>query len=256
MEIKYERIAEVNKKINYTDVRGKNYAEVAQRVQAFRNLFPGGYITTDILKMENGVVYMRAEAGYYAEDGRQVMLATGMAFERQDASNINKTSFIENCETSAIGRALGFIGLGSEKSIASAEEVSNAIATQEAIEQGKIPDPAKGAEMPHTPPANVDVSTVGSVPPPVQNAPKTTGNPVLDYLAKQRDELRIARRISKAENNTLWNKQISVLVSNGIIDNKAFSEFTMDEAVALVNYMYTLFDPTGTELKPYDGQTA
>ena len=195
LPLNYERIAEVNKNIKYTDVRGKNYAEVAQRVQAFRNLIPDGYITTEIIRFEPGIVYMKAEAGYYAEDGRRVMLATGLAFERQDASNINKTSFIENCETSAIGRALGFIGLGSEKSIASAEEVANAIETQGMIENGTIPDPT----MPQNPPVNVNVTKVPSVPPvaqnppenapqnPPQNEPKSTGNPVLDYLAKERE---------------------------------------------------------------------
>ena len=250
MDISYESIVEVNKGITYTDVRNKKYAEVAQRVQAFRKLFPGGYITTDIIKFEPGVVYMKAETGYY-EHGSRVMLATGYAFERQDASNINKTSFIENCETSAIGRALGFMGLGSENTICSAEELRNAIATQEAIEQGKIPDPAKGAEMPHTP-ANVDVTKSSSVPP---TGSKTPTNPVLDYLAEQREGLRVARGISKAENNAIWSKQIAVLTEKGIIENKALSSFTMEEAVQLVNFMYSLFDPKGTVLK-VDGETA
>ena len=245
----YKQIAEVNKKINYTDVRGKKYAEVAQRVQAFRNLVPDGYITTDILKMEAGLVYMKAEAGYYAEDGRRVMLATGFAFERQDASNINKTSYIENCETSAIGRALGFIGLGSETSIASAEEVAHAIETQEAIANGTIPDPSTPAK--HDAPA--DVKNVPSVPPKAQETP---ASPVLTYMAKQRQDLQTARNISKAENAALWNKQVEVLKGAGKIPNKALSEYTQTEAETMVSYMYSLFAPTGTELKNVDGKTA
>ena len=136
MDIKYERIVEVNKGVTYTNVKGKNYAEVAQKVQAFRNLIPGGFITSEIIRFDPGIVYMKSEVGFY-ENGQKVVLATGHAFERQDASNVNKTSYIENCETSAVGRALGFIGFGSEKSIASAEEVDNAIKTQEAIENLK-----------------------------------------------------------------------------------------------------------------------
>ena len=54
------------------------------------------------------------------------------AEEKETSSYINKTSYIENCETSAVGRALGFIGLGSENSIASLEEVANAINNQQA----------------------------------------------------------------------------------------------------------------------------
>ena len=166
MDITYAKIVDANKGISYTDVRGKNYAEVAQRVQAFRKLIPDGYITTDIISNGNGIVYMKAEAGYYTADGKRVMLATGYAFERQDASKINNTSFIENCETSAVGRALGFIGLGSEKSIASAEEVDNAIKTQEAIEKGELPKnpqqvapPATAQNPPQNPPPAADVST-------------------------------------------------------------------------------------------------
>ena len=56
--------------------------------------------------------------------------ATGHAEEYMGSSYINKTSFIENCETSAIGRALGLLGIGIDTSIASAEEVSNAISNQ------------------------------------------------------------------------------------------------------------------------------
>ena len=256
MNISYDRIAELNKKIKYTDVRGKNYAEVTQRVQAFRNLIPDGYITTDILKMDSGIVFMKAEVGYYAEDGRRVMLSTGLAFERQDASRINNTSFIENCETSAIGRALGFIGLGSESSIASAEELQNAIATQEAIENGTI-----SAELP-TQEAPATVSTVPEIPPvnnhPVQNPPANTPpvNPVLTYLSAEREELRKARKITAQENTAIWNKQIAVLRANNKIPQKALSSYTQKEAEELVNYMYTLFTEKGTELMNVDGQTA
>lgn len=228
MNISYERIAEVNKGITYTNVKGKNYAEVGQRVQAFRNLIPNGYITTEIISLEPGIVYMKAECGYY-EDGRRVMLATGMAFERQDASNVNKTSYIENCETSAIGRALGFLGLGSESSIASVEELTQAIQTQNAIQQGIIPEPT---------------ATVA----PVDKVPEIV--PVMTYLANECDELRKARKLSKAENKAIWNKQIEVLRAAKLIPEKALSGFTQDEAELMVSLMYKRFETTGTELLP------
>ena len=234
MEIKYEKIVDANKGISYTDVRGKNYAEVAQRVQAFRKLIPGGFITTEILSNENGVVYMKAEAGYM-DNGQKVTLATGHAFERQDASNINKTSFIENCETSAVGRALGFIGLGSEKSIASAEEVDNAIKTQEAIASGKVADPVK-----RDAPAKVEQAA---------QIPADPVPPVLQFLAKERESLRVVREIDQAQNNAIWNEQVKVLKEAGIIPNKPLSKYTKDEATDMVAAMYANFDPTGTVLK-------
>lgn len=248
----YSQIVDVNSGITYTAVKGKNYAEVAQRVQAFRKLIPGGYITTDILKIEDGIVYMKAEAGYYAEDGRRVMLATGLAFERQDASNINKTSFIENCETSAIGRALGFIGLGSEKSIASAEEVTHAIETQEAIEKGQIPDPAQVRRQNVT----ANVSTVPTVPPTESQPPAPPANPVLDYLAAERENIRVARQISKEDNAAIWTAQIAALKGAGLVPNKKLSQYTLPEAESMVQMMYARFKPTGTELMPVDGETA
>lgn len=263
MNIKYENIVDANKGIEYTDVRGKNYAEVAQRVQAFRKLIPGGYITTDIISNENGVVYMKAEAGYY-ENGQRVMLATGLAFERQDASNINKTSYIENCETSAVGRALGFIGFGSEKSIASAEEVDNAIKTQEAIQSGVIADPTKQrqaartqARQPvqpqaqQTPPAQV--TTAAKLPqaqPQAQQTPPAEPlPPVLAYLAKEREALRVVREISKAENNAIWKAQTKALTDAGLAPAKPFAEYTQQEAEYLVAAMYKNFTPKGTVLK-------
>ncbi len=54
------------------------------------------------------------------------IVATGHAYEKEDSSFINKTSYIENCETSAVGRALGFVGIGVDNDIASAQEVLNA----------------------------------------------------------------------------------------------------------------------------------
>ena len=53
----------------------------------------------------------------------------------QGSSNINKTSYVENCETSAIGRALAMLGIGIDTSIASANEVADAIAKQDSKEK-------------------------------------------------------------------------------------------------------------------------
>ena len=57
-------------------------------------------------------------------------MSTGIAYEVEGSSFINKTSFIENCETSAIGRALGNLGIGIDTSVASYEEVANAVKQQ------------------------------------------------------------------------------------------------------------------------------
>lgn len=115
----YKQLEEVNKRLKPIDIKGKDYNTVNQRVLAFRELFPEGSIVTEIISHENSTVLMKATV----YDGLGRILATGHAQEKEEASYINKTSYIENCETSACGRALGFIGIGATEAIASVEEM-------------------------------------------------------------------------------------------------------------------------------------
>lgn len=123
-----------------TDIKGKNYAEVNQRIKVFRMLYPEGFIKTEIVSLKDGICLMKAKVGYYLglkddegtlqENVGEVILGTGTAYEKEGSTFINKTSYIENCETSAIGRALAMCGIGIDTSIASKEEVENAIENQ------------------------------------------------------------------------------------------------------------------------------
>lgn len=124
--ITWEKLVKVNKAIKPVDIKGKDYAQVNDRIKAFRELCPNGTITTDIIELANGVVTMKATV--YDEEGK--ILGTGLAQEKESSSYINKTSYIENCETSAVGRALGFAGIGVDGSMCSAEELVNAITNQ------------------------------------------------------------------------------------------------------------------------------
>lgn len=126
----YKDIEAANSKCKSIDIKGKPYMEVAQKIKAFRMVYPEGFIKTRFFSVENGVCTMLAEAGYYTEDGREVILGHGTAQEKESSSFINKTSYIENAETSAVGRALSMCGFGIDASVASAEEVLNAMANQ------------------------------------------------------------------------------------------------------------------------------
>lgn len=126
----FDDIRKANESIKTTDIKGKEYAEVNQRIKAFRMVFPDGFIITDMQSNENGVCIFTARVGYYTDGINGVVIGTGTAYEREDSSYINKTSYIENCETSAVGRALGMAGFGIDTSVASYEEVSNAILNQ------------------------------------------------------------------------------------------------------------------------------
>lgn len=125
----WQSLVKANAAIRTTNIKGKEYAEVNQRVKAFRTLYPEGFITTEILCREGGLCIIRATVGHYT-DGKSVILATGTAYEKEGSSQINRTSYIENCETSAVGRALGMAGFGIDTSIASADEMNNALLQQ------------------------------------------------------------------------------------------------------------------------------
>jgi len=114
-------------KLKTIDIKGKEYVTVDTRIRHFRENYNGtGQIETELLSNSNGVCIFKATV---LVDGRVV--ATGHAYEKEGNSYINKTSYIENCETSAIGRALGVFGIGIDTSVASYEEVANAIVQQE-----------------------------------------------------------------------------------------------------------------------------
>lgn len=133
--MEYQLLTHINKNLKTTDIKGKHYVEVNERIRGFRALFPMGFIKTELIQMENGTATVMAKVGYYTDnDYKEIVLATGIAQETQSSSFINKTSYIENCETSAVGRALGMLGIGIDTSIASAEEVENAIDGQKQLE--------------------------------------------------------------------------------------------------------------------------
>ena len=105
-------------------IHGKEYKTVALRIQEFRDKHPDFTIQTELVEANDVLVVMKATISM----GPQV-IATGYAEEVRTASKINRTSALENAETSAVGRALAFFGLGGSE-IASADEVANAITQQ------------------------------------------------------------------------------------------------------------------------------
>jgi hypothetical protein len=118
----------MNKPTGTIVIHGREYQTVAFRVQQFREAFPVASITTEILHRDDDVVIMRASIAN--EDGR--VLSTGHAEEWRKSSAINKTSAIENAETSAIGRALAALGWGGTE-FATANEIEIARNKEKAL---------------------------------------------------------------------------------------------------------------------------
>lgn len=138
---------EVNDRLTRTNIKGRQYIDVAQRIQGFWELYPQGRIVTEMVADDGKRCVFKAEAYDMAEGGAG-LLATGHAYEVNSGRGVNATSYIENCETSAVGRALGMLGIGSTDSIASADEVMNAQQRQaQAVKAPAKPAPAPQAQQ-------------------------------------------------------------------------------------------------------------
>lgn len=125
------------KETGITNIHGREYQTVALRVTKFRADKEEWSLTTEIVSRDADCVVMKATIAN--EQGR--ILATGHAEEYRKSSQVNKTSALENAETSAIGRALAAAGWGGTE-FASANEVENAIHQQDnpPANEGGMPD--------------------------------------------------------------------------------------------------------------------
>ena len=110
-------------------IHGKEYKTVALRVAEFRNEYTikdGWGIVTTLVHHDSDTVIMKAEV----VNPSGMVVGTGYAEEKRSASQINRTSAMENSETSSIGRALASVGLAGTGEYASADELANAIYQQ------------------------------------------------------------------------------------------------------------------------------
>ena len=122
-------------KFKSTNIKGKEYVEVNQRLLYFRNepTYVGYSIENEIVAVDSESCIVKSTI----RNAEHRVVAVAHAQEDRTSSHINRTSYIENCETSAVGRALAMLGIGIETSIASANEVQMAVAKQEIAEEKK-----------------------------------------------------------------------------------------------------------------------
>lgn len=110
------------------DIKGKAYVQVHERIRVFRQdqQYKGWSLITTPIQLDNDVAMFKAEI--INEKG--IVIANGHAREVKESSYINKTSYVENAETSAMGRALGNLGIGVETSFCTADELLVAMQSQ------------------------------------------------------------------------------------------------------------------------------
>jgi hypothetical protein len=119
------------------NIKGKEYVPVNERLKQFRKDYPTYSLRTELVNVDEQVALVKA----VIRDDKDRIIAEGTAHERADqkGSIVNSTSHVENAETSAWGRALGNLGIGIDASVATADEVANAIRSQEKKEKAVLP---------------------------------------------------------------------------------------------------------------------
>ena len=124
----------------------QDYVTVAERIERFYERYPEGRLITHIVEhdAERGFILMRAEVYRNPDDASPA--ATGHAYELKSEGYVQRTSYIEVCETSSIGRALAMAGFEVKRGIASREEM------EKTARIAREPAPAR-EKQPATPPA-------------------------------------------------------------------------------------------------------
>ena len=120
-------------KLKTVNIKGKDYVQVNERIEYFRTekKYEGWAMLTNIIELSDDKCVMKAEI----RNAEGITVAEGVAYEMRADGYINKTSYIENCETSAWGRALANLGIGIKTSVASADEVNQAIDAEKNIKK-------------------------------------------------------------------------------------------------------------------------
>ena len=140
--MKYEDLSRVNAEITYLPLGDDSYATVAERILAFRKVYPEGFILTDLSVSPNNENVFHTAVGYYNDSGMQVVLGTGTAREKPyDA--VDNISPLERAETASVGRALGMAGFGVKSSICSYEELNYATTSVDGDITSNVTKPKK-----------------------------------------------------------------------------------------------------------------
>jgi hypothetical protein len=131
MEKKYQEALSVKSvssdkdlKEKAVNIKGKKYVMVSDRVVYFNDTYRSGSISTELVSYDSGNIVVRATV--VPDVSIPERFFTGFAQESEGSSFINKTSALENAETSAVGRALGMMGIGVLDGIASVDEINKA----------------------------------------------------------------------------------------------------------------------------------
>ena len=187
-----------NYKFKTTNIRGKQYVEVNERIKFFRqeDEYKNWTLSTDFTELDSEMCVCKA----IVADPSQRIIASGHAHEERSSSHINKTSYVENCETSAIGRALAMMGIGIDTSIASANEVNDAIAKQDGDASLSSSKPAKATPSKGAAKSTRSTKAAAKDPELMSKA--------IDYIKSQTDKAKAFKFFMDKKGDQLTEKQI------------------------------------------------
>jgi len=128
-------------------IHGKDYVMVDERLRHFHEMYPNGAIETSVNVEPEFLRYLQTNskpvfvvrAVVIPDISVPERYFTGHAYEVEGSSNINDGSALENCETSAVGRALGMLGIGLIGGVASFDEVANAVSNGSSTKKTEYP---------------------------------------------------------------------------------------------------------------------
>ena len=121
-----------------------NYIPVHERLARFFKDHPDGRVNTSILEHDRENGFVLVEAQIFREQIDSKPASCGHAFEERSVGYVNKTSYVENAETSAVGRALALLGYEIDRGIASREEMEKVERYEKAAEQTVVPSEKNG----------------------------------------------------------------------------------------------------------------
>ena len=106
-------------------IKGKDYVLVSDRIIAFNERYGNGSIVTELVSAPGSQTYI-IKATVVPDVDKPERKYTGYSQATVGLGQVNKIAALENAETSAVGRALGMMGIGVLDSIASADEMMKA----------------------------------------------------------------------------------------------------------------------------------
>jgi len=119
-------------KLKTIDIKGKEYVLVVDRIRYFNETYKNGCIITHLVSEPDSEKIV-IKATITPDSDNQIRFFTGYSQAVVGEGYINKTSALENAETSAVGRALAMMGIGIVDSVASADEINKAVGSSKPV---------------------------------------------------------------------------------------------------------------------------